>query len=83
MLQITPQMKILVAVDAVDFRKGIDGLVQLCKASLHQDPFVGAVFVFRNRRSTVCFRQACEKMFVGPDAWQGCVAGRANRYWWG
>ncbi|HET9473289.1 MAG TPA: IS66 family insertion sequence element accessory protein TnpB [Steroidobacteraceae bacterium] len=52
MLQITPQMKILVAVEAVDFRKGIDGLVQLCKESLQQDPFAGAVFVFRNRRST-------------------------------
>ena len=52
MLQITPQMKILVAVDAVDFRKGIDGLVQLCKQSLQQDPYTGAVFVFRNRRGT-------------------------------
>ena len=52
MLQITPQMKILVAVDPADFRKGIDGLVRLCKESLQQDPFTGAVFVFRNRRST-------------------------------
>ena len=33
-------------------RKGIDGLVRLCKDSLQQDPFAGAVFVFRNRRST-------------------------------
>jgi transposase len=52
MLQITPQMKILVAVDPADFRKGIDGLVRLCKDSLGQDPFAGAVFVFRNRRRT-------------------------------
>ena len=52
MLQITPQMKILVAVDPADFRKGIDGLVRLCKESLSQDPFTGAVFVFRNRRRT-------------------------------
>ena len=52
MLQITPQMKILVAVDPADFRKGIDGLVRLCKDSLGQDPFAGAVFVFRNRRGT-------------------------------
>jgi hypothetical protein len=37
MLQITPQMKILVALAPVDFRKGIDGLVQLCKATLGQD----------------------------------------------
>jgi len=52
MLQITPQMKILVAVAPADFRKGIDGLVRLCKDSLGQDPFAGAVFVFRNRRRT-------------------------------
>jgi transposase len=52
MLQITPQMRILVAVEAVDFRKGIDGLAQLCKESLQQDPFAGAVFVFRNRPRT-------------------------------
>ena len=52
MLQITPQMKILVAVDPVDFRKGIDGLAAVCKASLQQDPFAGTVFVFRNRRAT-------------------------------
>ena len=52
MLQITPQMKILVALAPVDFRKGIDGLVQLCKATLEHDPFSGAVFAFRNRRAT-------------------------------
>jgi hypothetical protein len=52
MLQITPQMKILVAIEPVDVRKGIDGLAAVCKASLEQDPFAGAVFVFRNRRAT-------------------------------
>jgi len=52
MLQITPQMKILVAVEPADFRRGIDGLARLCQEKLQQDPFVGAVFVFRNRRGT-------------------------------
>ena len=52
MLQITPQMKILVALEAVDFRNGIDGLVQLCEARLTEDAFSGSVFVFRNRRAT-------------------------------
>lgn len=52
MLQITPQMKILVALEPVDFRKGIDGLAAVCKTSLRQDPFAGTVFVFRNRRAT-------------------------------
>ncbi|MFO0892991.1 MAG: IS66 family insertion sequence element accessory protein TnpB [Isosphaeraceae bacterium] len=52
MLQITPHMKILVAVEPADFRRGIDSLARLCRESLGQDPFAGAVFVFRNRRAT-------------------------------
>ena len=31
MIQITPQMRILLAVQSVDFRKGIDGLAALCR----------------------------------------------------
>jgi transposase len=45
-------MRILVAVEATDFRKGIDGLAQLCQAVLQRDPFGGGLFVFRNRRAT-------------------------------
>jgi transposase len=52
MLAITPQMKILVAIEPADFRKGIDGLVRLCKDALGEDPFAGTVFCFRNRRKT-------------------------------
>jgi len=52
MLQITPQMKILVAAAPADFRRGIDGLARLCRESLQHDPFTGAVFVFCNRRRT-------------------------------
>ncbi len=52
MIQITPQMRILVAIEPADFRKGIDGLVRLCKDTLQQDPFSGWVFVFRNRPAT-------------------------------
>ena len=52
MLQITPQMKILVAVEPADFRRGIDGLARLCQQALHEDPFAGTVFVFRNRKGT-------------------------------
>ena len=51
-IQITPQMRIFVAVEAVDFRKGIDGLCQVCRSVLKADPFSGIVFVFRNRRRT-------------------------------
>ena len=52
MLQVTPQMKILVAVEPADFRRGIDGLARLCREVLQHDPFTGAVFVFRNRKGT-------------------------------
>ena len=45
-------MRILVAVEAADFRKGIDGLARLCQERLQQDPFSGTVFVFCNRRRT-------------------------------
>lgn len=52
MIQITPQMRILVAVQPTDFRRGIDGLARVCREELRSDPFTGAVFVFKNRRST-------------------------------
>ena len=50
MIQITPQMRILLAVEPVDFRKGIDGLVALCRQVLATDPLAGALFVFCSRR---------------------------------
>ncbi len=52
MLQVTPQMRVLVAVEPADFRKGIDGLAQVCREVLLADPLSGALFVFRNRRAT-------------------------------
>lgn len=52
MLQVTPQMRVLVAIASVDFRRGIDGLAQIVREQLSADPFSGAVFVFRNRART-------------------------------
>jgi transposase len=52
MIQITPQMRVVVAIEPADFRKGIDGLAQVCKDALRHDPFGGWVFVFRNRLAT-------------------------------
>jgi len=49
MIQVTPQMRIVAAIEPVDFRRGIDGLARLCKDVLKHDPFNGWVFVFRNR----------------------------------
>ena len=52
MIQVTAQMRILVAVEPADFRRGIDGLARMARQELASDPFSGAVFVFRNRRAT-------------------------------
>ena len=41
MIQITPQMRILVAVEPVDGRKGIDSLAQLCQETIANRPFLG------------------------------------------
>ena len=49
MIQLTPQMRLLVALEPVDFRKGIDGLSAVCRQQLEQDPFSGVLFVFVNR----------------------------------
>ena len=53
MIQITPHMRILLAVETVDFRKGIDGLAALCRQVLQTDPLSGTLFVFcgRSRRA--------------------------------
>jgi transposase len=52
MIQLAPQLKIMLAIAPVDFRKGIDALVALCRSQFEQDPYCGTLFLFRNRRST-------------------------------
>ncbi|MGE3542142.1 MAG: IS66 family insertion sequence element accessory protein TnpB [Candidatus Tectimicrobiota bacterium] len=52
MLQLTPQSRIFVATQPVDFRKGIDGLAAVCRQVLGDTPLEGAVDVFRNRAGT-------------------------------
>jgi transposase len=52
LIQVSAPMRIFVAIEAVDFRKGIDGLCRLCRDKMEEDPFSGALFVFRNRSRT-------------------------------
>jgi transposase len=52
MIQLVPQLRIMLACKPIDFRNGIDGLAALCKRELEEDPFSGTLFVFRNRRGT-------------------------------
>ena len=56
MIQITAQMRVLVAIEPVDGRKGIDSLARLCQEKLAEDPFSGCVFVFRSRSSGTAIR---------------------------
>ena len=44
-------VRVLVATRPVDFRKGMDGLTALVQEHLREDPFSGAVFVFRSKRA--------------------------------
>jgi transposase len=52
LIQITPHLRILVSIEPVDGRKGIDSLAQLCREKLEADPFSGCVFIFRSRSGT-------------------------------
>ncbi len=52
MLQLTPQSRIFVATEPVDFRKGIDGLGAVCRQRLGDNPLEGAVYVCRHRAGT-------------------------------
>ena len=52
MLQVTPQHRLLLAVEPIDFRAGIDGLKAACQQSLSCDPFSGTIFAFTNRSRT-------------------------------
>jgi transposase len=52
MLSVTPKHKVYLAVQAIDFRRGIDGLSALCRNQFAEDPFSGHYFIFRNRRAS-------------------------------
>jgi transposase len=52
LIQLTPQSRIFLATEPVDFRKGIDGLAAVCRQVLGDNPLEGAVYVFRNRAGT-------------------------------
>lgn len=79
MIQITPQMRILLAVEAADFRKGIDGLAQICRQRLQADPLSGAMFIFSNKR-----RKALKILvYDGQGFWLCQKRLSAGRFtWW-
>ncbi len=69
MIQITAQMRVLVAIEPVDGRKGIDSLARLCQEKLAEDPFSGCVFVFRSRSGTAIRLLCYERLSHGRFVW--------------
>jgi transposase len=75
-IQVAPQMRVLVA---IDLRKGIDGLAQLCREKLGADPFSGYLFIFRGRRATAIKLLA----FDGQGFWVAQKRLSKGRFhWW-
>ena len=52
MLSFTGSLKIVVALEPCDMRKGFNGLYGLVSERLQEDPRGGALYVFTNRRHT-------------------------------
>jgi transposase len=65
--------KIYIAIEAVDMRKGFDGLYGLVRDRLGQDPLSGHLFLFSNRGRTRL------KVWCGTEA----VCGFARSAWRG
>jgi len=67
------------ALEPVDFRKGIDGLAAVCRQALGANPLEGAVSVFRNRSGT-----ALKLLFYdGQGFWLGMKRLSQGRFrWW-
>jgi transposase len=51
MIQITPQHRLMIKVDPIDFRKGLESIVGFCR-QYNDNPFDGTIFAFRNRKGT-------------------------------
>ncbi|MGO9464690.1 MAG: IS66 family insertion sequence element accessory protein TnpB [Isosphaeraceae bacterium] len=50
MISLPPSVRIFLAIQPADMRRGFDGLAALTTSVIGQDPLSGHLFVFRNRR---------------------------------
>jgi len=79
MLQLSPQSRIFLATEPVDFRQGIDGLAAVCRQVLGDNPLEGAVYVFRNRAATALKRW----LYDGQGYWLCLKRLSQGRFpWW-
>ncbi len=51
MIGLAGNVRVMVAMRPVDFRKGAQGLAAMVQETIRADPFSGAVFVFRAKRA--------------------------------
>ncbi len=52
MISVSPKHRIYLAINPIDFRKGIHGIARLCQHQFMQDPMSGHYFIFRNKSRT-------------------------------
>lgn len=50
MIALRADLKVVVAAQPIDFRRGVNGLVALVAEALAADPYCGDVFIFRSKR---------------------------------
>jgi transposase len=79
MIQISPTMRLFACLETVDFRKGIDGLAATCRTILNEDPFSGALFLFKNRTGTTI-----KALFYDGQGFWLCTKrlSKGKFHWW-
>ena len=78
MLKLTQKTKIFLAVAAVDFRKGIDRLCEVCKSSFGHNPRSQSMFVFRNKKKT-----AVKILYYDGTGYWLCMKRLSKgQFWW-
>ncbi len=84
MLSFAGSLRVFVAIDPCDMRKGFNGLYAIVTERLQEEPRQGALFVFTNRRRNrlkilfwdrtglwVCTKRLEEGTFAWPQASEG------------
>jgi len=78
MFGLGPATKIYVAVEAVDMRKGFEGLYGLVRDQLGQDPLSGHLFLFTNRAHS----RLKALVFDGSGLWVCAKRLERGRFHW-
>ena len=60
MIALASGVRVYLACGITDMRRGMTGLAMMVQQGLAADPFDGAVFAFRGRRSGLIKRNRCE-----------------------